>query len=194
VDDINIAVRLGEYTMMQLAERFLKRIQDDPDEWFKGMWSGREDYPQDLSDYLLQRFGGPSYFSDRKGNGALIDRHSKFEMTPRTVEKWLLHMQSAIADTEEIKPGQRSAMMNYFRFTAYFLVASREASREMALVRPLTDDMGTGGPDLPEGVNPPTFAKIWASDQSQLVIRMPTTEDTGPVDEREYDFSTSDSD
>ena len=189
VDEINIASKLGESAMMQVSERFHKRVlADTEDEWWTSMWSGREDFPQDQADYLLQRFGGPSYFSDRKGNGALIDRHSKLEMTARTAERWLKHMHAALEETEELKPGQRSAMMNYFRHTAYFLVAAQEATREMIAVRPLTED-------APEDVPAPAFAKVWATEQEHLrVVLRPHAEGEGEGgDEGDSDELTIDS-
>jgi len=166
IDDVNIATKIGEYVMMQLSERFHKRVLADPDDWFRGLFSGREDFPQDQSDFLLQRLGGPSYFADRKGNGALIERHAKFEMSPRTAERWLEHMDASLLETDELKPSQRSSMMLYFRHTAYFLVASQEAMRDMQRARPLTDD-------APEDVAPPAFAKVWATEPAHLKPIMP---------------------
>lgn len=189
IDDVNIATKIGEYVMMQLSERFHKRVLADPDDWFRGLFSGREDFPQDQSDFLLQRLGGPSYFADRKGNGALIERHAKFEMSPRTAERWLEHMHASLAETDELKPSQRSAMMLYFRHTAYFLVASQEAMRDMQKARPLTDD-------APEDAEPPAFSKVWATEPGQLkpIMSVPGAS-TGSVDAREdeeFDLSSVD--
>lgn len=140
VDEVNVALKIGEYGMMQVSERFLARARGDQDEWFAGMFSGREDFVQDQSDYLLQRFGGPSYYADRKGPGQLIDRHAGFECSPRTAERWLQHMDAALADTEEVSGNQRKHMMTFLRFQSYFLVAAQEAARDMATAVPRTND------------------------------------------------------
>ena len=140
VDDLSIANKIGEYGMSQVSERVLVRVREDPDVWFSGMFSGREDFAQDQADYFLQRFGGPSYYGDRKGPGQLIDRHAKFEMSARTAEKWLLHMDAALRDTEEVSANQRIYMLTFFRFQCYFFVAAQEASREIASALPRTQD------------------------------------------------------
>ena len=155
MDDINVALKIGEYGMMQVSERFLARAREDPDAWFSGMFSGREDFAQDQSDYFLQRFGGQSYYADRKGPSQLIDRHARFECSPRSAERWLQHMDGALSETEEVSANQRKHMMKFFRFQSYFLVAAQEAARDMATAVPRTDDC----PPTPC----PAYARVEAS-------------------------------
>ena len=152
IDEVNVTTKIGELAMLQMSERFLKHVMEDSDEEFKGMFSGREDFAQDQADYLLQRLGGPSYFSDRKGNGQLIERHSRFPIDSAKAEKWLTHMFAALEETEEIKPGQREIIRKYLRFTAFFIVAAQESTAEMRAMRPLTKD-------TPEDVPAPIYAK-----------------------------------
>lgn len=63
--------------------------------------SEMEDLSQNLADFLLQRLGGACYYSDRKGFPALIDRHCHFEVSRRSAEKWLDHMELALEDMHE---------------------------------------------------------------------------------------------
>jgi truncated hemoglobin YjbI len=156
IDDVNVTTKIGELAMLQMSERFLKHVMEDSDEEFKSMFSGREDFAQDQADYLLQRLGGPSYFSDRKGNGQLIERHSRFAIDAPIAEKWLAHMSGALEETEEVKPGQRELIRKYLRFTAYFIVAAQESTAEMRAIRPLTKD-------TPEDVPAPVYAKAEVS-------------------------------
>jgi truncated hemoglobin YjbI len=134
IDEVNISKTLNEYYTSELAERFYKRILDDRDEWFTSIWkdSNMEDLQSDFSEYLLQRLGGESYYSSRKGNPNLIVRHAKFEMSARVAEKWLGHMYDVLEDMEVvdelpvINETCREILMNFFRFTAYLMVAAQE--------------------------------------------------------------------
>lgn len=66
--------------------------------------------------------------SDRKGRPDLIGRHAQFEMTSRTAEKWLSLMEETLYefDEDDIPERNRDKLMDYFRYTAYFLVAAQE--------------------------------------------------------------------
>ncbi len=150
IDDLNIGEKIGEYNMMQLAESFQRRVLNDKDPWFRNMFGGKEDYAQNLNEYILQRLGGPSYYSDRKGNPGLIAKHADFECSSRTAERWLEYMDETLEE-EQTKNGtisskQREMIMLHFRWQAYVLVASQEAAREVS-----TD----GGPRPPNLDNPP---------------------------------------
>jgi truncated hemoglobin YjbI len=58
--------------------------------------------------------------------------HYNVEITPRTAEKWLEYMESTLEEmVTEIDEPTRDVLMNYFRFTAYFMVASQEAMAVM---------------------------------------------------------------
>ena len=70
--------------MMGLSEAFYKKCVEDPDEWFSHMFLGKSDFIGDQNEYLMQRLGGPSYYSDRKGHPNLIASHAHLEMTSRT--------------------------------------------------------------------------------------------------------------
>ena len=101
--------------------------------------SSQEECVSNLADFLMQRLGGPSYyrfeanrldelhifhmasffngfFSDRKGRPDLIGRHSQFEMTPRTAEKWLSLMEETLYefDKDDIPERNRDKLMDYF--------------------------------------------------------------------------------
>ena len=89
----------------------------------------------------MQRLGGPSYYSDRKGHPNLIARHAHLEMTSRTAERWLDHMDEALEELENkeniINHKQKTIIMNHFRYQAYILVASQEAAEEMSTNGPV---------------------------------------------------------
>lgn len=44
---------------------------------------------QRASDFIIQRFGGPDYFTQRRGNPMLVKRHEPFKITPEARLIWL---------------------------------------------------------------------------------------------------------
>ncbi|KAK4785673.1 hypothetical protein SAY86_002362 [Trapa natans] len=85
--------------------------------------SKKEDAIRNQYEFFVQRMGGPPLYSQRKGHPALIGRHRPFPVTHLAAERWLQHMQQALDSTPEIDPDSKTKMMNFFRHTAFFLVA-----------------------------------------------------------------------
>ncbi|KAF8648378.1 hypothetical protein HU200_064964 [Digitaria exilis] len=110
------------------------RVYEDEEEWFREIFSGskKEDAIQNQYEFLIQRMGGPPLFSERRGHPALIGRHRPFLVTHRAAERWLHHMQQALDTTESIDADSKVKMMNFFRHTAYFLVAGNEMTRKQS--------------------------------------------------------------
>nr|XP_007161323.1 hypothetical protein PHAVU_001G060000g [Phaseolus vulgaris]ESW33317.1 hypothetical protein PHAVU_001G060000g [Phaseolus vulgaris] len=77
--------------------------------------------PLDFEDKVS--FMGKSYDA---GHPALIGRHRPFPVTHQAAERWLHHMQQALDSTPDIDDDSKTKMMNFFRHTAYFLVAGDE--------------------------------------------------------------------
>ncbi|KAL6603873.1 hypothetical protein ACP70R_044234 [Stipagrostis hirtigluma subsp. patula] len=122
--------------------------------------SKKEDAIQNQYEFLVQRMGGPPLFSQRRdsalgkddgckfainhvdlqlqcigrndlwGHPALIGRHRPFPVTHQAAERWLHHMQQALDTTSSIDADSKAKMMNFFRHTAYFLVAGNEMTRQ----------------------------------------------------------------
>lgn len=90
---------------------------------------------QNFSDFLLQRLGGPAYYSEAKGHPALGNRHRHFEMNPQAAEKWLIYMEATLDEygDDVLLTEEKEALLNYFRYTAYFLVAVQETQWEHAM-------------------------------------------------------------
>ncbi|KAF5200245.1 Two-on-two hemoglobin-3 [Thalictrum thalictroides] len=74
--------------------------------------------------------GGPPLYSQRKGHPALIGRHRPFPVTHQAAERWLNHMQQALDTTPDIDADSKIKMMNFFRHTAFFLVAGDELKHQ----------------------------------------------------------------
>ena len=48
-------------------------------------------------------------------------RHNKFQITEKSAERWVMHMDAAM-DAVEIPEKAKKALHQYFNHTAYFLV------------------------------------------------------------------------
>jgi hemoglobin len=86
----------GEETFRRLVARFYQGVAGDP--------LLRPLYPEgDLASseerlrlFLIQYWGGPPAYSERRGHPALRMRHAPFAIGPAQRDAWLRHMRAAI--------------------------------------------------------------------------------------------------
>ncbi|KAJ1422479.1 hemoglobin [Sesbania bispinosa] len=142
IDDTNLFQKLGLQTFINLSTNFYNRVYDDEEEWFRSIFanSKKEDAIQNQYEFFVQRMGGPPLFSQRRGcmivcysrtgHPALIGRHRPFPVTHQAAERWLHHMQQALESTPDIDDDSKIKMMNFFRHTAYILVAGDELKNQ----------------------------------------------------------------
>ncbi|XP_019181661.1 PREDICTED: two-on-two hemoglobin-3 [Ipomoea nil] len=132
IDETNLYEKLGLQTFINLSTNFYTRVFDDEEEWFRSIFasSTKEDAIRNQYEFFVQRMGGPSLFSQRKGHPALIGRHRPFPVTHKAAERWLHHMQQALDSTADIDDDSKTKMMNFFRHTAFFLVAGDELKNQ----------------------------------------------------------------
>ncbi|KAK2392312.1 Two-on-two hemoglobin-3 [Trifolium repens] len=126
IDDNNLFQKLGGLqTFINLSTNFYNRVYDDNEEWFRSIFakSDKDKAIQNQYEFLVQRLGGPPLYSQRRGHPALIVRHRPFHVTHEAAERWLNHMQHALDNTSHIDYDSKIMLMNFFRHTAYFLVA-----------------------------------------------------------------------
>ncbi|KAL7122106.1 hypothetical protein ACP275_01G025100 [Erythranthe tilingii] len=128
IDQINLYEKLGLQTFISLSTNFYNRVYDDEEEWFRSIFanSKKEDAIQNQYEFFSQRMGGPPLYNQRRGHPALIGRHRPFPVTHEAAERWLHHMQLALDSTTDIDSESKIKMMNFFRHTAFFLVAGDE--------------------------------------------------------------------
>ncbi|XP_022131302.1 two-on-two hemoglobin-3 [Momordica charantia] len=132
IDEVNLFQKLGLQTFVTLSTNFYNRVYDDEEEWFRSIFgnSKKEDAIQNQYEFFVQRMGGPPLYSQRKGHPALIARHRPFPVTLRAAERWLQHMQLALDETPDIDADSKVRMTNFFRHTAFFLVAGDEMKNQ----------------------------------------------------------------
>jgi hemoglobin len=106
----------GEETFRRLVARFYQGVAGDP--------VLRAVYPEeDLADaeerlrlFLIQYWGGPATYNDRRGHPALRMRHARFAIGPAERDAWLRHMTAAI-DSLDL-PEELSAPLRHYVTTA----------------------------------------------------------------------------
>ncbi|KAI9106879.1 hypothetical protein K1719_022407 [Acacia pycnantha] len=132
IDETNLFQKLGLQTFINLSTNFYNRVYDDEEEWFRSIFAGsnKENAIQNQYEFFVQRMGGPPLFSQRRGHPALIARHRPFPVTHQAAQRWLHHMQQALDSTSDIDDNSKIRMMNFFRHTAYFLVAGDELKNQ----------------------------------------------------------------
>jgi hemoglobin len=103
----------GEPTFRLLVQRFYARVATDP--------ILRAVYPeQDLAAaterltlFLIQYWGGPATYSERRGHPRLRLRHQPFTIGQAERDAWLEHMTVAV-ESLDLAPAVRKALLDYF--------------------------------------------------------------------------------
>jgi hemoglobin len=102
----------GEEPFRLLVERFYAGVAEDP--------ILRPVYPEEdlsgaaerLTLFLIQYWGGPSTYSERRGHPRLRMRHMPFAIGRRERDAWMKHMTAAV-DSLDLAPQVRTALLDY---------------------------------------------------------------------------------
>jgi hemoglobin len=111
----------GEPTFRRLVAGFYRRVATDP--------VLRPLYPEeDLSGaeerlrlFLMQYWGGPGTYSERRGHPALRMRHAPFAIGPAERDAWLRNMTAAVEDLE-LPPELAAPLLEYLQMAAQAMV------------------------------------------------------------------------
>jgi hemoglobin len=109
----------GEETFTRLVERFYAGVAEDP--------LLRPLYPQDpgmfaaaaehLRLFLIQYWGGPGWYSERRGHPRLRMRHMPFAIGRPERDAWMARMRAAV-ESLELRSEVREALLDYFENAA----------------------------------------------------------------------------
>ena len=113
----------GEPVFRELVKRFYAKVETDP--------VLRPIYPEaDLAGaterltlFLIQYWGGPNTYSERRGHPRLRMRHQPFVIGPRERDAWLAHMSAAVVSLE-LPEGVRKAFLDYFETASTAMINS----------------------------------------------------------------------
>lgn len=111
----------GEETFQRLVHRFYQGVAGDP--------LLRRLYPEDdlssseekLRQFLIQYWGGPRTYSERRGHPRLRMRHAPFSIGEAERDAWLHHMRVAL-DELELDEAHDQMLWNYLVDAAHSLV------------------------------------------------------------------------
>ena len=111
----------GEPTFRKLVDAFYAGVADDP--------VLRPLYPDaDLSGaterlrmFLIQYWGGPGTYSERRGHPRLRMRHAPFRVGVRERDAWLRHMGAAVEGLG-LPAEQEATLWDYLERAAHFMV------------------------------------------------------------------------
>lgn len=103
----------GEETFRELVRRFYSGVATDK--------LLRPVYPEaDLAGaterltlFLIQYWGGPAVYSERRGHPRLRLRHQPFDIGRPERDAWLRHMTAAV-ESMDFAPQVRKALLDYF--------------------------------------------------------------------------------
>ena len=115
----------GEPTFRRLVDAFYAGVADDP--------VLRPLYPEpDLSGaaerlrlFLIQYWGGPGTYSERRGHPRLRMRHAPFRVGLRERDAWLRHMRAAVEGLG-LPAEQEATLWDYLERAAHFMVNTTE--------------------------------------------------------------------
>ncbi|MDD9205765.1 globin [Georgenia sp. 10Sc9-8] len=113
----------GEETFARLVHRFYQGVRHD--ELLAPMypqddWAGAEER---LRMFLVQYWGGPTTYSDRRGHPMLRRRHMPFTVDADARDRWLHHMRAAV-DELSLPPEVEAVLWDYLVRAAHAMVNS----------------------------------------------------------------------
>jgi hemoglobin len=111
---------VGEQFFVDLVDRFYDRVSTDP---LLGPM-----HPVDLSEsrrntagFLIQYWGGPATYSERRGHPRLRMRHGPFAIGPAERAAWLAHMSASVRESgapEEVQ----ALLLDYFEHASTAMI------------------------------------------------------------------------
>jgi hemoglobin len=114
----------GEETFRRLVSRFYQGVAADP--------LLRPLYPEEdlasaeerLRQFLVQYWGGPSTYSQRRGHPALRMRHARFAIGQAERDAWLRHMTEAV-DSLKLPEPLGAMLLDYLTMASQALINQR---------------------------------------------------------------------
>ena len=112
---------IGETGFERLVGAFYRRVRTD--DILAPMYpehdlAGAE---QRLRDFLVQRFGGPDRYAQRRGHPRLRMRHVPFAIDRRARDRWVSLMEEALVEAQ-LPEGALAPLRRFFHDAATFMI------------------------------------------------------------------------
>jgi hemoglobin len=103
----------GEETFRLLVARFYARVAEDP--VLRPLYPDEDlaSATEHLTLFLIQYWGGPSTYNEKRGHPRLRMRHHPFAIGQAERDAWLGHMRAAV-ESLDLNPAVRKALVDYF--------------------------------------------------------------------------------
>jgi hemoglobin len=110
----------GEQTFRRLVEAFYAGVANDPE--LRALYPEEDLGPatERLTLFLIQYWGGPTTYSERRGHPRLRMRHVPFAIDSAQRDRWLRHMRAAL-DTLDLPPAYDRTIWDYLTNAAHSL-------------------------------------------------------------------------
>ena len=111
----------GEETITRVVAAFYRGVADD--EVLRPLYPEEDLGPAEerFRLFLMQYWGGPTTYSDRRGHPRLRMRHAPFAVTPVAKDHWLACFRAAL-DEVALSPEQDAQFWDYVTHAAQFMV------------------------------------------------------------------------
>ncbi len=111
----------GEETFRRLVSRFYQEVAKDPQ--LRAVYPSRDLGPAEehLRLFLIQYWGGPGTYSERRGHPRLRMRHARFAIGEAERDAWLRHMRTAL-DELGLDEALDAQLWDYLVMAAHSLV------------------------------------------------------------------------
>lgn len=110
----------GDQYFLDLVDRFYRQVADDP--------VLRPLYPEDLgpgafnlAEFLIQYWGGPPRYNERRGHPRLRMRHVPFAISRTERDAWLAAMTAAV-HASGVPPEETKELLDYFDMASTMLI------------------------------------------------------------------------
>ncbi len=124
--DTQIFDAIGEEGFTRLVAAFYSQIPGD--DILGPMYQRRDLAAAELRlrEFLIQRFGGPDRYSQRRGHPRLRLRHAPFAINQAGRDRWIMLMENALAQTQ-LPPAALPALRQFFHDAATFMINQHNA-------------------------------------------------------------------
>jgi hemoglobin len=122
--DKSLYERIGEEPFRQVVHAFYQGVAQDPE--LRALYPEEDLGPAEerLAMFLIQYWGGPTTYSERRGHPRLRMRHAGFHIDLAARDLWLKHMRAAV-EGAELQEADRDELWAYLKDVADFLVNAR---------------------------------------------------------------------
>ena len=111
----------GEPTFRKIVDEFYAGVADDP--VLRPLYPEADLAPaaERLRLFLMQYWGGPNTYSERRGHPSLRMRHAPFRVGPAERDAWLKQMRRAV-DSVDLDAEADATLWTYLERAAHFMM------------------------------------------------------------------------